>query len=180
MRNLRRLYFKNRKGRRNCFASRSVRKLEGKYNDTSAVSWYHIFTMNDDVVKDQLPKNKDTKYTQASVDSVGSTGNKEAGPIASETKDLITPTEKGPEVSPELVEMGVVSVPHPSQEVVRISDTPLSPMVVSSTQTAILNTPMTEVQAFVAERTPDKNLSFAWLGGVIRRAFKKLSLKPKT
>lgn len=137
--------------------------------------------MNDDVKEDQLPKTSDQNSIPQPVGPVGSAGSKEAGPLGAEAKDLITSSEKGPEVAPELSEMGVTTSPHPMDETIKIADVTPPPMIVPSTQTAIANAPMTETEAFAAERTPDKSSALAWLGGLVWRALKKLSIKkPET
>ena|SRR3989344_4527892 len=165
MRNLRRLYFKNRKGRRNCFASRSVRKLEGKYNDTPAVSWYHIFTMNDDVIKDQLPQNPNQNRIMPEPESPVGSSNKEIQRLASEeTQVRVTAVEQGIEVSQELQEHGVKATGHDRVDL-RLEgelegvERTVSSQVAKGSEEPPFKLPLPPAEAFLTQRKGDRGSS---------------------
>ncbi len=155
-----------------------VRKLLGRCNDTPLNSCYHKLNM--DPTKDQTDQPTAVSNNQdvviPTVPSVGSPA-KEVEP--GRVEDSVTGKE--PEVTPEIKGLRVESSPLPHDQIKITEQIPQEPATsVSSKAAAVTDPYMTEAQAKIEVKKPDKTNSFIWRALTFIRALGKQRKKQKT
>ena len=155
--------------------------MRDKYNDTLYVSWYHKLNM--DQTQDQTDQPTVVPNNQDVVPPVHPPVGGLAKEVEPFSQGLISPSEKGPEISAELREIGVEEVsqtPQLTQEHtqagIKVSQSPVEPVTTIAPVGFKSQLTQTEMVAAKKNRITD---AIAWLAGTILRQIKRSRFNQK-
>lgn len=152
-----------------------VRNSLDKCNDTILNSWYHKLHM--DPTKDQTDQPKVVPNNQDVVSSATPSVGGPSKEVEPSSQNLVSPSEKGMEISAELKEIGVEEVsktpqltPEQTAIGVRVSDKPVEK--VATPAPGSFQSPLTQAEMVTAKKSKISD-AIAWLSNTILRQIKR-------
>jgi len=135
-----------------------------------------------DPTKDQTDQPTTVPNNQDVASSVSPPVGGPSKEVESVSQDLISPFEKGPEVSAELKEIGTEKIPQAPQLVqeetveTRVSQGSVEP--VTTSPSVSFKSPLTQTEMAVAKKSPITD-AIAWLARTIRRQIERSKFKER-